>query len=144
MGRESFWIDQSQTAPFIDTDGDPNWVSNNALLRVYADNHWSETNQNPYALWPRLSNTLVDDNNNRTSTWFMRNGSFIRLKQVELGYTFPEKWMRKIYVSNLRLYLSGTNLLTFSKFKLWDPEMAGNGLGYPIQKTYNIGLQLSF
>lgn len=143
LGRESFWIDQWQTAPFIDTDGDPNWVSNNALLRVYADNHWSETNQNPYALWPRLSNTLVD-NNNRTSTWFMRNGSFIRLKQVELGYTLPEKWMRKIYVSNLRLYLSGTNLLTFSKFKLWDPEMAGNGLGYPIQKTYNIGLQLSF
>lgn len=143
LGRESFWIDQWQTAPFIDTDGDANWVSNNALLRVYADNHWSETNQNPYALWPRLSNTLVD-NNNRTSTWFMRNGSFIRLKQVELGYTFPEKWMKKIYVSNLRLYLSGTNLLTFSKFKLWDPEMAGNGLGYPIQKTYNIGLQLSF
>lgn len=50
----------------------------------------------------------------------------------------------KIRKFTFRIYLSGTNLLTFSKFKLWDPEMAGDGLGYPIQKTYNIGLQLSF
>lgn len=143
LGRESFWINQKNTAPFVDTDDDNNVISNNALLSVYANDHWSETNQDPYALWPRLSNTLVD-NNNRTSTWFMRNGSFIRLKQVELGYSFPEKLMKKLWIKNLRLYLTGTNLLTFSKFKLWDPEMAGDGLGYPIQRTYNVGLQVSF
>lgn len=143
LGRESFWINQKNTAPFVDTDDDNNVISNNALLSVYANDHWSETNQDPYALWPRLSNTLVD-NNNRTSTWFMRNGSFIRLKQVELGYSFPEKMMKKLWIKNLRLYLTGTNLLTFSKFKLWDPEMAGDGLGYPIQRTYNVGLQVSF
>lgn len=143
LARESFWINQQSTAPFVDTDGDGNVISNNALLNAYANDHWSETNQDPYALWPRLSNTLVD-NNNRTSTWFMRDGSFIRLKQVELGYTFPEGWLKKMHMTNLRIYLTGTNLLTFSKFKLWDPEMAGDGLGYPIQKTYNVGLQLSF
>jgi hypothetical protein len=74
----------------------------------------------------------------------MRDGSFLRLKSVELGYTIPESTIQRLHVKNLRLYVSGTNLLSFSRFKLWDPEMAGNGLGYPIQKVYNIGLQLSF
>lgn len=143
LARESFWIDQKTTAPFVDTDDVKEVISNNALLNVYANDHWSETNQNPYALWPRLSNTLVD-NNNKTSTWFMRDGSFLRLKQVEIGYSLPDKVLHKLRMTNLRIYLSGTNLLTFSKFKLWDAEMAGKGLGYPIQRTYNIGLQLSF
>jgi hypothetical protein len=74
----------------------------------------------------------------------MQNGAFLRLKSVEVGYSFPQKTMQKLYVSGLRLYFSGTNLLTFSKFKLWDPEMAGNGLGYPIQRVFNLGAQLSF
>lgn len=143
LARESFWIDQKATAPFVDTDDVPGTISNNALLSVYANDHWSETNQNIYALWPRLSNTLID-NNNQTSTWFMRDGGFLRLKQVEVGYTFNDKVLHKLRMKNLRIYLSGTNLLTFSKFKLWDPEMAGSGLGYPVQRTYNVGLQLSF
>jgi hypothetical protein len=74
----------------------------------------------------------------------MRDGSFLRLKSLEFGYTLPEKLIKHAGVKNLRLYFSGTNLLTFSNFKLWDPEMAGNGLGYPIQKVYNAGLQISF
>lgn len=143
LARESFWIDLKKTSPFVDTDDDGGVVSNNALLSVYANDHWTETNQNPYALWPRFSGTLVD-NNYRTSTWFMRNGSFLRLKQLEVGYSIPEKVLHKFRVKTLRVYLSGTNLLTFSAFKLWDPEMAGNGIGYPVQRTYNVGLQLSF
>lgn len=74
----------------------------------------------------------------------MRDGSFIRLKSLEFGYSIPQKTIQKTGMKNLRLYFSGTNLLVLSKFKLWDPEMAGNGLGYPIQKVYNVGLQLSF
>lgn len=143
LARESFWIDSYNTAPFIDTDGNDDVISKNALLQVYADNHWSEDNQDVYALWPRLSDRYLANNDQR-STWFMRDGSFLRLKSVEMGYTLPEKISNKVKVSNLRIYMSGTNLLTFSKFKLWDPEMAGNGLGYPIQKIYNIGLQVSF
>ena len=74
----------------------------------------------------------------------MRDGSFLRLKSVEIGYTLPKKHTSKLHIKNLRLYLSGTNLLCFSNFKLWDPEMAGDGLGYPIQKVYNVGIQFSF
>ena len=134
LGRESFWI-SPDTAPFID--------GQNALLQVYADSHWSEENRNIYAMWPRLSSTSVN-NNRQTSTWFMRNGSFLRLKSVELGYSLPSDLVSKMKMTNFRVYFSGTNLLTFSNFKLWDPEMGGNGLGYPIQKVFNFGVQLSF
>jgi len=74
----------------------------------------------------------------------MRDGTFLRLKQAELGYTFQGKWKNKLHIGNLRVYLSGTNLLLFSRFKLWDVEMAGNGLGYPIQRVFNVGLNFTF
>ena len=134
LGQESFWLDTNATAPFI---------GNQQLLKVYADSHWSESNRDLYAIWPRLSN-ITNSNNNKVSTWFMQDGSFLRLKSVELGYSIPERLTNKLLMENLRFYVSGTNLLTFSKFKLWDPEMAGNGLGYPIQKVINFGLQISF
>ncbi len=143
LARESFWIDANKTHPFIDNDDESSVISKNALLKVYADSHWSTTNQDLYALWPRLSNRVIANNTQR-STWFMRDGSFLRLKSVELGYTLPESMLKRLHVKDLRLYVSGTNLLSFSKFKLWDPEMAGNGLGYPIQKVYNVGIQFSF
>ena len=142
LARESFWIDASATSPFIDTDG-VSTISKNALLQVYADNHFSDDNPDIYALWPRLSDRHIA-NNTQTSTWFMRDGSFLRLKSLEFGYTLPRSLTDQAGVTNLRLYFSGTNLLTFSKFKLWDPEMAGDGLGYPIQKVLNLGLQISF
>ena len=72
----------------------------------------------------------------------MQDASFLRLKSVELGYTFPKKLARHMYLENLRLYVSGTNLLCFSRFKLWDPEMAGNGLGYPVQRVFNVGVNV--
>ena len=112
-------------------------------MQAYADSHWSEENRDLHALWPRLSEGTVA-NNQQMSTWFMRDGSFLRLKSVELGYTVPQKITKKAFVSMLRLYVSGTNLLTFSKFDLWDPEMGGNGLGYPIQRVFNAGIQLNF
>ncbi|MCX6220250.1 MAG: TonB-dependent receptor [Bacteroidia bacterium] len=134
LGRESFWIDPASTAPFI---------NQTALLKVYADSHWSESNRDLYALWPRLT-TVANVNNNAQSTWFMRNGSFLRLKSLEVGYTIPKRLTQRIGMTKARLYASGVNLMTFSVFKLWDPEMAGNGLGYPIQKVMNIGVQVSF
>jgi hypothetical protein len=113
------------------------------LLKAYADDHWSEENRNVYALWPRLSPTVVA-NNLEGSTWFLRDGSFLRLKSVEIGYTVPSAITSRAKITNLRAYFSGTNLVTFSKFKLWDAEMGGNGLAYPIQKVINVGLQVSF
>lgn len=134
LGNESFWIDPVATAPFH---------NQTQLLQVYADSHWSESKQDMYALWPRLSATL-NSNNTQPSTWFMRDGSFLRLKQLELGYTIPGNWQKSLHIKQLRLYLSGTNLLLFSNFKLWDVEMAGNGLGYPIQRVLNFGINLTF
>ena len=74
----------------------------------------------------------------------MRDGSFLRLKQLEIGYTLPQKLTNKVHIDNLRFYIQGNNLLCFSKFKLWDPELAGEGLNYPIQRTINIGLNITF
>ncbi|WP_344980523.1 TonB-dependent receptor [Compostibacter hankyongensis] len=147
LARESFWIDPEATAPFVayrySSDELPGTLLQNQLLKAYADDHWSEDHRNLYALWPRLSTRTIA-NNTQTSTWFMRNGAFLRLKTVELGYTLPQRLTQKIHLEKTRFYLSGINLLTFSHFKLWDVEMGGNGLGYPVQRVTNIGVQVSF
>jgi hypothetical protein len=113
------------------------------LLKVYADSHWSEENQDLYALWPRLS-PIVVANNTPGSNWWLRNGAFLRLKQAEFGYTIPGAWQQRLHISALRVYVNGSNLLLFSNFKLWDVEMAGNGLAYPVQRVFNIGLNFTF
>lgn len=132
--RVSFILNSTSTAPF---------AGDNALLKAYADNHWSEDNRNIYALWPRLSST-VNVNNAQPSTWWIRNAKFLRLKQLELGYSLSNDLIKKWKMKNVRFYVNGTNLLLFSTFKLWDVEMSGNGLGYPLQRVYNIGIQTSF
>ena len=112
------------------------------LLQVIADNHWSESNQNMYAFWPRLSDTAIS-NNNQSSTWWLRDGTFLRMKSAEIGYTLPKRLTSKAKLENLRIYVSGTNLFNISKFKIWDTEMGNNGLGYPVQRVFNVGIQLS-
>lgn len=150
--RSSFWIDVAATSPFVQylyngesfgTTGTfpSGTVLQNQLLKAYADNHWSEQNRNLYALWPRLDNQL-NSNNSQKSTWFMRNGDFLRLKQVELGYSLPARTAKRLHLESFRVYANATNLLTLSKFDLWDVEMGGNGLGYPIQKVINFGIQV--
>lgn len=134
--RSSFFINPQNISPFVTNGG-----AQNGLLKVVADDHWSEENRNIYAFWPRLSNTFIE-NNNQTSTWWMRNGAFLRLKSVELGYNVSKEFLDKFKISSLRLYANTTNPVVFSNFKLWDPEMGGNGLGYPIQATYNFGILL--
>lgn len=134
QASSSFFIDSKSTTPF---------ASQGALLKAYADNHWSEDNRNLYALWPRLDPS-VNVNNTRTSTWWVRSGDFLRLKQLEVGYSLPASLLGKWGLKTCRIYLNGSNLFTLSTFKLWDIEMAGNGLGYPVQRVVNIGLQTSF
>ncbi|HMI02167.1 MAG TPA: hypothetical protein VK541_06780, partial [Pedobacter sp.] len=133
LANESFWIDPAATSPFN---------NQTQLLKAYADSHWSEDSRDVYALWPRLSPNL-NSNNNQTSTWFMRDGSFLRLKQVEFGYKIPQKFQNRLRTSVFRVYVNASNLFNFSKFDLWDVEMGGNGLGYPIQRVFNIGLNIS-
>lgn len=133
-GRTSFLIDPASITPFANQNG---------LLQVVAQDHWSENNRNPYAFWPRL-NSIFSDNNDQASSWWLRNGAFMRLKSAELGYNFSADFLQKIHLTSGRVYVNGTNLLTFSAFKLWDPEMGASGLGYPIQKVLNVGLLIRF
>ncbi len=139
--RSSFFIDAYRTSPFIDTSGSA--IGNNALLNAWANDHWSENDRNLYAAWPRLSDQVID-NNNRNSTWWLRDGGFLRLKSLEVGYSINTEKFDKIKLESFRVYLSGTNLFTFSKFKIWDVEMGGNGLGYPIQRGVNFGINMNF
>ena len=143
--RSSFWVDPKLTSPFTNSDHEDYaaFTTNNALLSAYANSHWSEANRDVYALWPRLSEKY-EWNNLETNSWFMRNGSFLRLKSLEIGYTPSKLWSNRLKLDNLRFYANGTNLFYLSKFDLWDPEMGGNGLGYPIQRVFNLGIQISF
>src|SRR5690606_3793159 len=105
--------------------------------------HSFPTRRSSDLMWPRLS-TENHSNNMQYSTWWLRDGTFLRLKQAEIGYSFPDRIASRMHMSALRLYLSGTNLWTLSRFKLWDVEMGGNGLGYPVQKVFNIGVNVVF
>ena len=104
------------------------------VMKFIADDYWSESNPNPNAAYPRLTRD-TNANNTVASSYWLRNGAFLKLKNAEIGYTF------KMF----RAYLNGSNLLTFSPFKHWDPEMGGgSGMKYPTQRVFNIGIQFTF
>ena len=104
------------------------------VMKFIADDYWSESNPNPNAAYPRLTRD-TNANNTVNSSYWLRNGAFLKLKNAEIGYTF------KMF----RAYLNGSNLLTFSPFKHWDPEMGGgSGMQYPTQRVFNIGIQFTF
>ena len=107
---------------------------NRNVLQFIADDRWSPDNPNIYAAYPRLTKRDMP-NNTRASSYWLRDGSFLKLKNLELGYNFKMA----------RIYVSGVNVATFSKFKLWDPERGGgNGLSYPTMRTFNVGVQMNF
>ena len=144
--RSSIFIDPSAISPFVRNEnrqGDRPPGAQNGLLQVIADSYWSEDNRDLYAFWPRLSEVQVT-NNLETSTWWMRNGAFLRLKTVELGYTPPAGLLDKWRIQSMRFYVNGSNLFVLSDFDLWDPEMGGNGLGYPVQRVFNMGVMVNF
>ncbi|WP_370641676.1 SusC/RagA family TonB-linked outer membrane protein [Prevotella sp. E9-3] len=108
------------------------------------DDRWTEQNQDPYAFWPRLSYG-PNVNNYRRSTWWKKDMSFLRLKTVEVGYTLPKDWLSSLYVKSCRVFVSGNNLVCFSKFKLWDPELGTNdGLKYPMNRSVMFGIDVNF
>jgi len=117
------------------------------LGQIFADvaeNRWTLSNQNPNATYPRMSLNKVD-NNQQASTYWQRDMSFMRLKNAEIGYTLPRKITQRAGISAVRFYLSGVNLLTFSKFKLWDPELnASYGNQYPSMRNITFGINLNF
>lgn len=108
-------------------------TENRNVQTFIADNRWSPDNQNILAAYPRLTIEPLA-NNSAQSTFWLRDGAFLKLKNAEIGYTYK----------SMRFYLRGSNLITFSKFDLWDPEQGGgNGLKYPTQRVFNIGFQMT-
>ena len=100
-------------------------------------------NENPNAAYPRLSYG-GNDNNYRASTYWLRDGSYLRLKTLEVGYTLPKSIINKMRFNKIRVFFIGTNILTFAKFKEWDPEMgSSNGEKYPLAKTFTLGLTVN-
>lgn len=141
--RSAFWISPNKIAPFRTDSEVSGSQGNRALLQDIADSHWSEDNRDVYAFWPRLSESSISNNEVR-STWWMRDGAFLRLKTMEVGYTLPKKLIKPMRMSNVRFYASGTNLFQFRKFKMWDPEQAENAFNYPLQRVINIGVNIEF
>ncbi|PXY03130.1 TonB-dependent receptor [Marinifilum breve] len=109
----------------------PDWV-----------NRW--TAENPSSKYPRLGHNR--DNDKQSSYW-VQDASYLRLKNLEIGYTFPQALSKKAGIERLRIYMSGQNLLTFTDYKNWDPEKAIGNIrseSYPLAKTYTLGVNLTF
>ena len=124
------------------------------LLALVADqsNRWTPASysgdastENPNARFPRLTYG-VNENNNRASTFWLTDGSYVRLKNVELSYRLPDKWMKKSKVfESVTVSLVGENLHVWDKVKLWDPAQASdNGAVYPLQRKYTLQLFVTF
>lgn len=116
------------------------------LSNIYAncDDRWDPSDPYRQVFWPRLS-TNKSTNNMQYSTWWLKDASYIRLKNLEVGYTFPKSWQRTAGMRDARVFFRGTNLLTWSAFDMWDPEIgSSDGLKYPPMKVYSIGFQVTF
>lgn len=104
----------------------------------------SWTPENTNARYPRLGQEN-NTNNSWTSDWWAVNSSYLRLKNAQIGYTVPQRLISKLRVQNLRVYAAGTNLFTIDQLNYMDPEMPSNNNGYyPQQRTYSIGIELTF
>lgn len=144
-GNSSFLIEGILAQPFsreswgnISTDviNSSRWIS--------ADISGDPSTEDVNAKYPRLQYGAVSNNNLQPSTHWLRNGAYLRLKTVEVGYTLPKQIVNKIHFNSMRIFFIGTNLLTFSDFKMWDPETrSSNGSVYPITKAVTVGLNVS-
>lgn len=141
----SFFVSGGAMRPFSSNN-----MERSAINQDLYKNGWMSTNtpeQNASAIYPRLSygGGAGSSNNSQNSTFNQRDGSFLRLKNLEIGYSLPKSVLNKIVVKSLRFYLSGNNLITFSSFDLWDPEKGGgDGSGYPPSRVITLGLNASF
>jgi TonB-linked SusC/RagA family outer membrane protein len=120
------------------------------IWETYNFNQWHKEawNQERYDAGEKISYPRLEpgsDANKKSSDFWYVDGSYIRLKNLELGYTLPSKISAKIAASTVRVYVNGLNLLTFDKYpvKYQDPEQ-NNELLYPVFKAYNVGLNISF
>ncbi len=138
VGKASINLKSGKFIPF--TQGELGAVG------VEAKDHWSSSNpDNTNTLFPRL-HTANFAHNSYESTWWYRDGSFLRLKNIEFGYNFKENLLNKLAIKHARIYVQGNNLAVWDDIKMWDPELgsAAGGARYPINRTWTMGLELTF
>ena len=142
--KRDYWADQ---AYFWGAYGDE-WQSTCFVEHL---DYWST--DNPDAYYPRpimTSDGALAQQNHQKQTRYLQSAAYMRLKNVQIGYTFPQKWMKKAGISSCRIYVSADNLATFTSLsKIFDPEAlssvnGGTGKTYPLQRTYSIGVNLNF
>lgn len=114
-------------------------------LHTIAESRWTEANPDPNAFYPRLAyGNAANRNNAVASTWWVKDISFLRLKSLAFGYNLPEKWVKKIGFRSAQVYGQGFNLIYWSKFKLWDPELnTSNGAIYPNTRNFSLGIEFT-
>ena len=146
-GNRGFFLNPDALSPFVD---------NHAMLTEIYENHWTEQNMADRPFWPRLSTESIvvynpqEDWYNETntdvrkSTYFMRECRFLRCTSLELAYNLPEKIRSKFRLQNVKFFARANNPFIISNFKLWDVELGETGFNYPIQKTYAVGINVSF
>lgn len=116
---------------------------NNGNMYEHQRNRW--TPENPSVNNPRFTTKAAGSSNNSlSSTYWQRDASYLRLKNVELSYNLPTKVVRSIGLEELRIFLNGQNLLTFDKLDVIDPEAYGNGVAYPLQRSFSAGINIKF
>ena len=111
------------------------------ITREYFDNRW--TINNPNAKYPAVGDAN-SPNNFQASTLWQRNASYLRLRNVEIGYNFQPGLLKYLHISNIRTFINGVNLFTWDKLNFIDPESDNGTGGYPIQRIINAGLQITF
>jgi len=122
----------------------------NAVSTLIANDHYYYNDANPNdpannitAHYPRLKNTTDAQNAAVSSDFYLYNASYLKLKNLQIGYTIPEKISKKALISRARIYVSGENLWTITNYPGLDPEI-GAGVGYPTMRQYSVGLNVTF
>ena len=138
-GKSTFFIDGTTVQMFSGGDG---W--GNVLKEMANGNRWIlGVNEDPNAEFPRLTYGQ-NPNNYQKSDYWLRDGSYLRLKTLDIGYSLPTALVNKIHLNRVRVFFVGTNLLTFSDFKLWDPELGvSDGKKYPLSRTFSLGVSVN-
>ncbi|WP_353129532.1 SusC/RagA family TonB-linked outer membrane protein [Parapedobacter pyrenivorans] len=111
------------------------------VLSEYYDNRWTPEHMD--AKYPAVRNGN-NPNDFRPSAIWMKDGSYLRLRNAEIGFTFPESWMNRARIKSLRVFVNGTNLYTWDHVKVIDPESNNGTGGYPLQMILNAGVQFNF
>ena len=137
VGKRNKWMRGESVEAFHNNNEGP--------VMDFHQDRW--TPNNPDATYPRLTMGAESANNAAKSDFWIQDAKYLRLKNAQIGYTFPQQWMKKLYVKNLRIFASVQNPLTFTKMKGgWDPEYTGDGSGrsYPVARVYSFGLNVKF